>query len=413
MRKFIASLDIGSYLIKLVVGEIVKNKVNILACVETPARGIKKGYVINPESAKEALEEVFKKGEDILGIPIKKVIATVPSTYTECFLSGGTIPITSEDKVIKNSDIVKAMQKCVYNKVVDNRELVTVLPTSFKVNDEIVSNPLNMIAETLTMKAIIVTVPKKNIEGINNVLKSLDVDLVDVVISPLADFYEHKTKDLSDKIGAVINIGEETTTVSIFNRGILTNTEVIDIGGDAVTNDLAYVYKISLSDAKFIKENLALAHTRLAQPNESMALTDKYGEAVKINQYDASEVVMGRLTEIINLAKKQINLLTKKEISYIILTGGVTESIDIDILVEELLGNIGIIGKVEEIGARDNKYSTAVGIIKYYNSRLKLRNIDFSVFSLEEQEELGGKGKRISVVDNSLLGKIFGYFFDN
>ena len=413
MRKFIASLDIGSYLIKLVVGEIVKNKVNILACVETPARGIKKGYVINPESAKEALEEVFKKGEDILGIPIKKVIATVPSTYTECFLSGGTIPITSEDKVIKNSDIVKAMQKCVYNKVVDNRELVTVLPTSFKVNDEIVSNPLNMIAETLTMKAIIVTVPKKNIEGINNVLKSLDVDLVDVVISPLADFYEHKTKDLSDKIGAVINIGEETTTVSIFNRGILTNTEVIDIGGDAITNDLAYVYKISLSDAKFIKENLALAHTRLAQPNESMALTDKYGEAVKINQYDASEVVMGRLTEIINLAKKQINLLTKKEISYIILTGGVTESIDIDILVEELLGNIGIIGKVEEIGARDNKYSTAVGIIKYYNSRLKLRNIDFSVFSLEEQEELGGKGKRISVVDNSLLGKIFGYFFDN
>ena len=413
MRKFIASLDIGSYLIKLVVGEIVKNKVNILACVETPARGIKKGYVINPESAKEALEEVFKKGEDILGIPIKKVIATVPSTYTECFLSGGTIPITSEDKVIKNSDIVKAMQKCVYNKVVDNRELVTVLPTSFKVNDEIVSNPLNMIAETLTMKAIIVTVPKKNIEGINNVLKSLDVDLVDVVISPLADFYEHKTKDLSDKIGAVINIGEETTTVSIFNRGILTNTEVIDIGGDAVTNDLAYVYKISLSDAKFIKENLALAHTRLAQPNESMALTDKYGEAVKINQYDASEVVMGRLTEIINLAKKQINLLTKKEISYIILTGGVTESIDIDILVEELLGNIGIIGKVEEIGARDNKYSTAVGIIKYYNSRLKLRNIDFSVFSLEEQEELGGKGKRISVVDNSLLGKIFGYFFDS
>ena len=413
MRKFIASLDIGSYLIKLVVGEIVKNKVNILACVETPARGIKKGYVINPESAKEAIEEVFKKGEDILGIPIKKVIATVPSTYTECFLSGGTIPITSEDKVIKNSDIVKAMQKCVYNKVVDNRELVTVLPTSFKVNDEIVNNPLNMIAETMMMKAIVVTVPKKNIEGINNVLKSLGVDLVDVTISPLADFYEHKTKDLNDKIGAVINIGEETTTVSIFNRGILTNTEVIDIGGSAITNDLAYVYKISLNDAKFVKENLALAHTRLAQPNESIALTDKYGEAVKINQYDASEVVMGRLTEIINLAKKQINLLTKKEISYIILTGGVTESIDIDILAEELLGNIGIIGKVLEIGARDNKYSTAVGIIKYYNSRLKLRNIDFSVFSLEEQEELGGKGKRISVVDNSLLGKIFGYFFDS
>ena len=134
MRKFIASLDIGSATIKLVVGEIVKNKINILACVDTPSRGIKKGYVINGESASEAFLEVFKKAENILGIPIRKVITTVPSTYAECFLSSGTIAVNSPDKVIRNEDIVKAMQKCVYNKIMDNKELVTVLPTGFKIN---------------------------------------------------------------------------------------------------------------------------------------------------------------------------------------------------------------------------------------------------------------------------------------
>ena len=413
MRKFIASLDIGSSAIKLVVGEIVKNKINILACVETPSRGIKKGYVINGESATEAFLEVFKKAENVVGIPIKKVIVTVPSTYAECFLSSGTIAITNEEKTIKNADIVKAMQKCVYNKVLDNKELVTVLPTGFKINDEVINNPLNMVAEKMTMKSVIVTVPKKNIEGISACLKNIGVELVDIVISPLGDYYEYKTKETNKNIGAIINIGEETTTVSIFNRGILTNLEVIDIGGDSINNDLSYVYKLSREDARYLKEHLALAHTRLAQPNESLTFDDKYGEKVKINQYDASEVVMGRLIEIINLAKKQINLLTKKEISYIILTGGVTESQDFDILVEELFGNIGIIGRVEEIGARSNKYGTAVGMIKYYNSRLKLRNVEFSIFNLEEQEELGGMDKRINISDNSLLGKLFGYFFDN
>ena len=309
MRKFIASLDIGSSLIKLVVGEIVKNKINILACVDTPARGIKKGYVVNGESATEAFLEVFKKAENILGIPVKKIIATIPATYTECFLSSATVAVNSEDKVIKNTDIVKAMQKSVYNKIMDNRELVTVLPTGFKVNDEIVNNPLNMTSDKLTMKAIVVTVPKKNIEGIQACLKNIGVELVDVIISPLADYFEQKTKELNKKIGAVINLGEETTTVSIFNRGILTNLEVLDIGGDAINNDLSYVYKISREDARFLKEHLALAHTRLAQPNESLTFTDKHGEMVKINQYDASEIVMGRITEIINLAKKQINLL--------------------------------------------------------------------------------------------------------
>ncbi len=413
MRKFIASLDIGSSLIKLVVGEIVKNKVNILACVEAPSRGIKKGYIINPESATEALNEAFKSAENIIGIKIKKVIATVPSHYAECSLASGIVATTSEDKVIRNVDIVKAMQKCVYNKVMDHKELVTVLPTSFIINDEVVNNPLNMISEKLSMKAIIVTVPKKNMEGLSICLKNIGVELVDIVISPLGDYYEHKTKDSNKEIGAVINIGEETTTVSIFNRGILTNLEVIDIGGSSITSDLAYVYKISMENAKYVKEHLALAHTRLAQPNESLSFKDKYDENVKINEYDASEIVMGRLTEIINLAKKQINLLTKKEISYIILTGGVTESGDFDILVEELIGNKGIIGSVEEIGARNNKYATAVGMIKYYNSRLKLRNVEFSIFNLDEQAELGGTDKRINVSDKSLLGKLFGYFFDN
>ena len=83
MRKIIASLDIGSSLIKLVVGEVVKNKINILACVDTPSRGIKKGYVINSESATESFLEVFKKAESIIGIPVKKVITTVPSMYAD------------------------------------------------------------------------------------------------------------------------------------------------------------------------------------------------------------------------------------------------------------------------------------------------------------------------------------------
>ena len=413
MRKFIASLDVGSSFIKLVVGEVVKNKINILACVETPAEGIKKGYVINGESAIECFSDVFKKAESIIGLPIKKVIAVVPSTYTECFLSSGTIMIDSEDKVIKNEDIIRVMQESIKNKIVDNRELVTVLPTAFKVNDEVITNPLNMISEKLTMKGIVVTVPKKNIMGINACLKKIGVDLIDIVVSPLADYYEFKTKETSKEIGAVVNIGDETTTVSIFNKGILTNLEVIDIGGNTISNDLAYVYKISLADANYLKEHLALAHTRLAQPNESLTFNDKHDEPIKINQYDASEVVMGRLVEIFNLVKKQINLLTKKEISYIIITGGVAETQDFDILTEELLGNIGIIGHPEEIGARNNKYGTAIGVIKYYNSRLKLRNVDFSIFTLEEQAELGGTDRRMNISENSLLGKLFGYFFDN
>lgn len=414
MRRIIAGLDIGTNELKLVVGEVLKNKLNILACVETKARGIKKGYVVNSESAIESFLEIFKKAETMIGLPIKKVICIVPSLYADCFLSDGTISIKNENRTVTQKELMKVLQSVVHNKVVDNRELVTVLPTGFRVDDgEIVTNPLNLMGERLSAKGVIVTVPKKNIEGISHSLRKIGIELVDIVISPLADYYELTNKEFSKQIGAVVNIGESGTNVSIFNKGILTSTELIDIGANQIDHDITYVYKIANEDARYLKEHLCLAHTRMAQPNESLTFVDKHGENVKINQYDASEIVNSRLNEIMNLIKKQINLLTKKEISYIIVTGGITELQDFDILLEEHFGNKGYIGNVDEIGARNNKFSSAVGIIKYYHTRLKLRKVDFSIFDEEEQEELGGLQRRVNISDNSLLGKLFGYFFDN
>ena len=413
MRKIIASLDIGSHTIKLVVGEIVKNKLNILACVDTPARGIKKGFIVNPESAIEALADVFKKGEEQMGLPIKKVIVSVPSNGIDCFLSEGYTSVTNPERVITSNDLVRSLQAAVYNKVLDNQELVTILPTKFLVNDTVVTDlPLGMKAEKLKVKAVVVTVPKKNVTPIIRCLERIGVNVVDVTIGTLGDYYEFKDNKNSSEVGAVINIGASKTTVSIFNNGIITASEIIDIGGDNIDYDLGYVYKINRKDSLYIKENIALADKNMAQASESVIVEDKNGDKIKINQYSASEIVMSRLEEILNLAKKQINLLTKKQISYIIITGGVTETTEFKDIVSYIFKD-ATVGNVLEIGARCNKYATSVGLIKYYDSRLRLRNRDFSIFSIEEQENLSGIHKKVNINDNSILGKLFGYFFDN
>ena len=77
--------------------------------------------------------------------------------------------------------------------------------------------------------------------------------------------------------------------------------------------------------------------------DEPVIVEDKNGDKIKINQFSASEIVMSRLEEILNLAKKQINLLTKKQISYIIITGGVTETAEFKNIVDYIFKN-AIIG---------------------------------------------------------------------
>jgi len=413
MRKIIASLDIGSSTIKLIVGEFIKNSLNVLCVSEINSHGIKNGLIYNSDELIPSLKEAFHKAEEILGIPVNEVILSIPAYYTESFISEGTSTITNEDHVITHQDLIRAMHSASYNKIGVDSELISIIPTRYKVNEEIVKDPINMIGEKLSLKAVLITSPKNNINKFLLLLDSIGVKVIDIVTSSLGDYATHKTKEIANSVGAIINIGAETTTVSIFNKGILTKAEVIELGGTNIDNDIAYIYKITKKDAHELKENLGLATSEMAESSEKITLTDRLGEEVVINQLDLSEIIESRLVEILDLSKKQINLLTKKNIDYILVTGGTSELGDFNILLDKVFTKQHILGKIENVGVRNNKYSTALGIIKYYNERLKLKNKEYSVFNADDLEILSGVHKKVNINENSILGKLFGYFFDS
>ena len=120
---------------------------------------------------------------------------------------------------------------------------------------------------------------------------------------------------------------------------------------------------------------------------------------------------MSRLHEILNMAKNEINYLTKKEISYIIITGGLSEFKGFTYEVESVFGPLAKIGKINIVGVRHNKYACSVGMIKYFDEKLKLRDKEYSMFNQEELETLSGNGKNKN--NDSVINKVFGIFFDN
>ena len=413
MRKIIASLDIGTSTIKLIIGEFIKNKLNILCTSEVPSKGMKKGLIYRRDELIPVLKETFHKAEEMLGIPVKEVVLSIPAYYTEARMSEGSSTITSEDHVITHQDLIRAMHAASDNQIGEDEELISILPTTYKVDNDIVKNPINMIGKKLSLKAVLITAPKSSVIDFLKVLDTIGIKVIDVVTSSLGDYASNRFKESGSKFGAIINIGEETTTVSIFNKGILTRAEVIELGGANIDNDIAYIYKITKKDARELKESVGLACSDQARKEEKVTLTDRLGEEVTINQLDLSEIIESRLREILELAKKQINLLTKREIEYIIITGGSSEIGDFNNLLDKVFTKPHILGKIDTVGARNNKFSTTLGIIKYYNGRLKLKNKEYSVFNLDELEILSGIHKKVSINENSILGKLFGYFFDS
>ena len=72
MKEIISSLDIGSSTVKLVVGEVYKDDVHVLAVSEVKSKGVKKGIIVNPEETLISLKEVFNRCEEMLNIKINK-----------------------------------------------------------------------------------------------------------------------------------------------------------------------------------------------------------------------------------------------------------------------------------------------------------------------------------------------------
>ena len=251
MKQIITSLDLGSNSIKIIVGEIYKEKLFVLACSEIKSKGIKKGFIVDGEVAFSCLKDAFKRTEDVLGIKIDKVIITVPAYYADFIMSEGYTTITREEKIVNGVDITRALQSSVYNKINPNLELVSVTPHEFIINDKItVKDPKGKSAIKLASNVVLGTIPKKNIYTLIDSLESLGIKVVDLSFGGQADYYEFRLPEYKDKLGAVINIGTNKTEISIINEDILVSAEVLDVGGRNIDRDISYIYDLALDDSK-------------------------------------------------------------------------------------------------------------------------------------------------------------------
>ena len=412
MRKIFSSVDIGSSDIKIVVLEELEGKLNVLASKCFPTDGVKKGIIIDDDKVTKSLKEAFEEINKSLGIKIDKAITSVPINNAKYTLTEGYTTITGADKVITPEDILNSLQASIYNKIDNTMELVTVMPIKYIIDDKNeVVNPRGIRADKLSVLSMMVTVPKKNLYRHVAALSSVGVEVVDILFNSIGDYYCFKDKEFDKDVTAVINIGSDKTELTIFNRGIITNSTLLADGSEEIEKDISYVYNISDDKAAKIKEMFLILDKDYASTNEVYEIRDNSNIKIKINQYEVSEIAQNKLVEILEKAKKELNHLTKKEIRYIIITGGVGNIPGFESVCNGIFKEKTVIKPIDVIGIRSFVYSSSYGMIKYFINKLAIRGREYTMLSEDKQYKLIENRKNN---DKSIpLGKLFGYFFDN
>ncbi|MBR4830229.1 MAG: rod shape-determining protein [Bacilli bacterium] len=410
MRKIYTAIDIGSDTFKIVVVEKVNNKLNVLASNIYPSLGIEKGVIVDENEVLATLKEALKKINNTLNLEIKKALINVPMDDANYKIVDGYTTITGEDNIVTSDDILNSLQASIYNKIPDDEELVTVMPIKYLLDDRTeVKNPRGLKANKLSTLVMMVTAPKATLYRNLALFDKAGIEVVDILFGNIGDYYTFKDDNYDKSTTAVINIGLNKTDIAIFNKGIITTSKVLPIGTVNIDEDISYVYNIPLDKARKIKEIFVNLDKKETSKEDYYETKDKSGIKISINQKEVSEIVYNNLLEIIKKAKKELNNLTKKEIHYIIITGGISNIPGFDTICSEVYNEV-VSHRLNVIGIRDNMYSSSYGIVKYFINKLELRGREYSMFSDEEVTKIVSNWAKNE--DTKVFSKFFSRLFD-
>lgn len=412
MKKIFTAIDLGSYSIKIVVSELVNHKFHVLADSCVRCKGIQNGIITDIQLVQPYLLKAKQDVEDMLGIPIHKAIVNVSQNNMLFDIVEGKVGIKGEDGIVSAEDVNHVLQEATIGKIKENYKLITISPISFQVDGkEPVRDPKDLTGQELTVKAVTTSIPKDSLKSTMELMKACDIEIADISFGSIGDYYEARNKEFESCVTAIINIGYHKTEISIFNKGIMIKSETIPEGSRIIDRELAYTYHIKKGTARKLKENFAISNTRYSDVNEKITLTTKEGEPITMNQLEVSEKVEARIIELLRLAEKQIKLLTNREISYIMITGGISELAGFEYVVENVFDRRCRVLNMNSMGIRNNMYSSCFGMIKYFYHKLDLRGTTDSMIEENVANNLVmPKEKVTSGVHNNMISKVFGFF---
>jgi len=112
-RKISVGIGIGTYQVKVVVTENVKNDSGeyvpqIIGTGASESRGLRHGYIINTNDAIKCVRQAVIQAEKSSGVKIKKAYIAVGGIGVSSIISKSTVPVSRADQEVTEFDIKNA-----------------------------------------------------------------------------------------------------------------------------------------------------------------------------------------------------------------------------------------------------------------------------------------------------------------
>ncbi len=374
----VVSLDVGTSVIRVVIGEAKNGAIHIVGVGSAPSRGIKNGAIVDIEQTVMSIEEAVSKAEQMVNIQIQSVFVGVSGNHIQLSSSHGVVAVGNPDREITEDDVERVINAAKVISIPPERTIIDVIPQQYIVDGlDGIQDPRGMLGVRLEVDATIVTGSKTIIHNIRRCVEKAGLHVAHFVLAPMAAGTIALKKDERDLGAVLIDLGAGGANIAIFEKGNLVRTSMVSVGGIYLTQDIAYGLKTEMENAEAIKIRHGCAMVNLADPEEVFTV-HRVGtkKETELNQEDLASIMEPRLQEIFQLVLKEIHKLgySNDITSGFFLTGGVANIKGIAELAEIELDAPAQIVMPNYLGVKDSSFTTGVGIIKYVSDHGLIRS---------------------------------------
>ena len=400
MSNTILAIDIGSMAIKAVIAELDEfGEIKVLGHGVARSHGVKKGIITNIDLASKSIRQAVNDARRIAGNNISQAVVSISSAYTKSTNSIGIVNIPQKDITIK--EINRVMETALYNAdIPKDYEVLHVLPFSFKVDEQNnIEDPYGMNATRMEVQTHIIIAQKSSLSNVRKAIVSAGLEVESIVLDSYASSIATLSKDEKELGVAVIDMGGQTSSLSVFRGNSLRYNAFLPVGSDHITNDISIALHTPLNIAESVKKD----YGDLIEIGDEILELPIIGDEENKNSIPLKivhDVINARVEESLLILSKYLDKsgLKQKIGAGIVLTGGMTKLKHLREFAQSIFPGIAVRigvpvplkGLSEDL--KEPESSTVVGLLLYKagkNTQYEIDNKKRLLHQKEEQDSLG------------------------
>src|SRR5919206_179020 len=176
-------LDIGTSKVTCIAGETGEGGLlDVVGIGEADARGLRKGVIVNPDAAVDAIKKAVEEAERMSGLEAEEVTINLAGSHILGFNGQAIVAVSGRDREIVAEDVRRAIDSACAIQLPAGREIVDRLPQEFIVDDQDgINDPVGMIGARLAVKVHIVTSPVTARQNAINAVNRAGLVVADMV----------------------------------------------------------------------------------------------------------------------------------------------------------------------------------------------------------------------------------------